>query len=42
MVLKTPKGRTLLVNDLPRTDFPPEAIGYAYRLRWQVELMYKE
>ena len=41
-ILKTPKGRTFLINDLPASDFPPDVIGLAYRLRWQVELIFKE
>jgi len=41
-IVKTPKGRTFLVNDLPASDFPPAYIGLAYRLRWQIELIFKE
>lgn len=41
-ILKTPKGRTFLINDLPANDFPPDVVGLAYRLRWQVELIFKE
>ena len=31
-----------LVTNLPRAEFTLEQIGDAYRLRWQVELMFKE
>ncbi len=31
-----------LVTHLPRADFTLEQVGDAYRLRWQVELMFKE
>lgn len=41
-ILKTPKGRTFLVNNLPASDFPAEVVGLAYRLRWQIELMFKD
>jgi hypothetical protein len=41
-ILRTPKGRTFLINNLPATDFPPNVVGLAYRLRWQIELMFKE
>lgn len=45
VVLATPKGRTLLMTNLtnlPVDVFPSRLVGWAYRLRWQVELMYKE
>lgn len=42
VVLSTPKGRTFLLTNLPVEDFSPQMVGWAYRLRWQVELMYKE
>lgn len=42
VILKTPKGRTFLITNLPSSDFPPVIVGHAYRLRWQVELMYRE
>lgn len=35
------RPRYLLTN-LPRPEFAPEQICDAYRLRWQVELMFKE
>lgn len=41
-ILRTPKGRTFLINNLPANDFPPDVVGLAYRLRWQVELIFKE
>jgi len=41
-ILKTPKGRTFLVNNLPASDFPATFVGLAYRLRWQVELIFKD
>jgi len=31
-----------LITDLPRETFTPEHIITAYRLRWQIELMFKE
>lgn len=31
-----------LVTNLPREDFSIEQVGDAYRLRWQVELLFKE
>ena len=31
-----------LVTNLPRSRYTPEAIGQAYRLRWQIELLFKE
>ena len=33
---------TLLVTNLSRDRFTPQAVGQVYRLRWQVELMFKE
>ena len=33
---------TLLVTNLPRTRFSAEQVGQLYRLRWQVELLFKE
>ena len=33
---------TLLVTNLPRTRFRAEEVGQLYRLRWQVELLFKE
>ena len=33
---------TLLVTNLSRDRFTAEAVGQVYRLRWQVELMFKE
>ena len=41
-ILRTPKGRTFLINNLPATSFPPDVVGLAYRLRWQIELIFKE
>lgn len=38
---KEKRPRYLLTN-LPRPEFTPEQICDAYRLRWQVELMFKE
>ena len=31
-----------LVTNLPRSRYTPEAIDQAYRLRWQIELLFKE
>jgi IS4 transposase len=31
-----------LITDLPRETFTTEHIITAYRLRWQIELMFKE
>ncbi len=42
VVLPTPKGHTRLFTDLPASDFPAEIVGLAYRLRWQIELMFKD
>jgi IS4 transposase len=42
VVMKTPKGLTYLMTNLPVRDFSAKSVGLAYRLRWQVELMYKE
>ena len=37
------EGRhTLLVTNLPRARFSAEQVGQLYRLRWQVELLFKE
>ena len=33
---------TLLVTNLSRDRFTAQAVGQVYRLRWQVELMFKE
>ena len=33
---------TLLVTNLPRTRFSAEQVGQPCRLRWQVELLFKE
>ena len=38
---KTREFRYLLTN-LPRTRYAPEQIGLAYKLRWQIELLFKE
>jgi Transposase DDE domain len=32
---------TVLITDLPAEAFPPEEIGVLYRVRWQIELLYK-
>jgi len=32
----------ILVTNLPRAEFSPPAVGALYRLRWQVELLFKE
>ena len=42
VMLPTPKGRTFLLTNLPASDFPAEVVGVAYRLRWQIELLFKE
>ena len=37
------KGRhTFLLTNLPRAAFSAEQVGLAYRLRWQVELLFRE
>ena len=42
LALPTTKDRTYLITNLPRHTFSPEVVGLAYRLRWQVELMFRE
>lgn len=42
VVLKTAKGRIYLLTNLPADAFSTEMVGLAYRLRWQVELLFKE
>lgn len=44
IVSRKPKGKTLryLVTNLPRQDFTANDVMEAYRLRWQIELMFKE
>jgi len=37
-----PKAFTLLHTNLQRTIFSPVEVGQLYRLRWQVELLFKE
>ncbi len=39
---KTPKGRAFLISNLPASEFQPDVVGLGYRLRWQVELIFKE
>lgn len=39
---KKNKRLRYLVTNLPREDFSLEQVGDAYRLRWQVELLFKE
>lgn len=39
---KENKRLRYLVTNLPREDFSLEQVGDAYRLRWQVELLFKE
>ncbi|MBW6476497.1 MAG: IS4 family transposase [Chromatiales bacterium] len=39
---KENKRLRYLVSNLPRADFSLEQVGDAYRLRWQVELLFKE
>jgi len=34
--------RVTLVTNLPRDEFPAEMVAQLYRLRWQVELLFKE
>jgi hypothetical protein len=36
------KGHTILLTNLPHESFSAELVGLAYRLRWQVELLFKE
>lgn len=36
------KSGTRLCTNLPREDFPMELVARLYRLRWQVELVFKE
>lgn len=36
------KGHTILLTNLPHADFTAEMVGLAYRLRWQVELLFRE
>jgi hypothetical protein len=44
IVSRKPVGKTLryLVTNLPRQDFTIAAVADAYRLRWQIELLFKE
>jgi len=44
IVSRLPKGKTLgyLLTNLPREDFSVAEVVDAYRLRWQIELMFKE
>jgi hypothetical protein len=35
-------GPTILLTNLPRAGFSAEQVGLAYRLRWQVELLFRE
>lgn len=42
VILLTPKGLTRLLTNLPASEFPPQFVGICYRLRWQIELMFKE
>ena len=37
----TPVGKQVLITDLPAETFTPEEICVLYRVRWQVELLYK-
>lgn len=36
------KGHTILLTNLPQSAFSAEMVGLAYRLRWQVELLFRE
>lgn len=44
IVSRVPEGKTLryLVTNLPRDAFTAAAVMEAYRLRWQIELLFKE
>lgn len=42
IAIKTTGGWTILLTNLAASDFTAEQIGLAYRLRWQIELMFKE
>lgn len=42
VALPRKKGHTVLLTNLPHDGFTTEAVGLAYRLRWQVELLFKE
>ncbi len=42
LLIKTPKGFTRLLTNLPFSDFSADAVGACYRLRWQIELIFKE
>lgn len=39
---KTGKGHTILLTNLPHAVFSAEMVGLAYKLRWQVELIFRE
>jgi hypothetical protein len=36
------KGYVLLATNLPRQDFAPSSVASLYRLRWQIELVFKD
>lgn len=36
------RGHTILLTNLPHAGFTAEMVGLAYRLRWQVELLFRE
>lgn len=36
------KGHTILLTNLPHDGFTAELVGLVYRLRWQVELLFRE
>jgi hypothetical protein len=38
----TTEQHTILVTNLPRSTFTPATVGQLYRLRWQIELVFKE
>ena len=42
IAIRTREGWTILLTNLPAADFSAEQVGLAYRLRWQIELMFKE
>ncbi len=42
IAIRTREGWTILLTNLPASDFSAEQVGLAYRLRWQIELMFKE
>lgn len=42
VALPSKKGHTILLTNLPQADFTAEMVGLAYRLRWQVELIFRE